>query len=209
MSYSCVLCNKNYKTYQSIWNHNKRFHSDMIIHITNKVKKFSCNKCNKSFTRKDNMKHHMENICKKPAQLDKVEKMQCEILELKEKLKEVNIIKNISESNNTVNIKINNNGIIYFIQPSELVGTNRFKIGCSKNPSLDRCNKGYRKGSRYICIMECASPELLEKNIKNEFNKQYKLIAGTEYFEGDESIMLQNFIEIINKFKSKNNKDLS
>ena len=57
--------------------------------------------------------------------------------------------------------------------------------------------------------MECASPELLEHNIKNEFNKQFKLIAGTEYFEGDESIMLQNFIEIINKFKSKNNKDLS
>ena len=208
MSFSCTPCNKIYKTYQSIWNHNKRFHSDMIIHITEKVRNFSCNKCKKTFTRNDSLKLHINNTCKKKNELDKIEKMQCEILELKEKLKEVNIIKKTSESNNTVS-QINNCGIIYFIQPSELVGTNRFKIGCSKNPSLDRCNKGYRKGSRYICIMECTSPELLEHNIKNEFNKQFKLIAGTEYFEGDESIMLQNFIEIINKFKSKNNKDLS
>ena len=120
MSYSCVLCNKNYKTYQSIWNHNKRFHSDMIIHITNKVKKFSCNKCNKSFTRKDNMKHHMENICKKPAQLDKVEKMELEILELKKELKEVKSHHKIAETNNTVNGTLNNgtiNNIIYINKP--------------------------------------------------------------------------------------------
>lgn len=36
-------------------------------------------------------------------------------------------------------------GIIYFIQPAEIVGTNRYKIGCSKNPDLNRCNKGYKK----------------------------------------------------------------
>lgn len=31
-----------------------------------------------------------------------------------------------------------NKGIIYLIQPSELVGTNRYKIGCSTKTSLDR-----------------------------------------------------------------------
>ena len=46
-------------------------------------------------------------------------------------------------------------GIIYFIQPAELVGTNRYKIGCSKNANLDRCKKGYKKETRFICIMEC------------------------------------------------------
>ena len=54
-------------------------------------------------------------------------------------------------------------GIIYFIQPSELVGTGRYKIGCSKSPDLDRCKNGYKKGSRYICIMECINPILLER----------------------------------------------
>ncbi len=38
-----------------------------------------------------------------------------------------------------------NKGIIYLIQPCELVGTSRYKIGCSRNPNLDRCKNGYKK----------------------------------------------------------------
>jgi hypothetical protein len=51
-----------------------------------------------------------------------------------------------------------NKGIIYFIQPSELINTNRYKIGCSTNCDLVRCKTGYKKGSRYLCIMECYNP---------------------------------------------------
>ena len=91
-------------------------------------------------------------------------------------------------------------GMIYFIQPCELVGTNRYKIGCSKIPDLKRCNYGYRKGSRYICIMECNNPLGLEKNIKDEFNKLFTLIAGDEYFEGDETIMKRVFLKIIEEY---------
>ena len=91
-------------------------------------------------------------------------------------------------------------GIIYFIQPSELVGTNRYKIGCSRSPDLDRCKNGYRKGSRYIFIMECIDPLVLEKNIKDEFNKLFKLIAGNEYFEGDEAIMKKSFLKIFEDY---------
>jgi len=57
------------------------------------------------------MKHHMENICKKPAQLDKVEKMELENLELKKELKEVKSHHKVTETNNTVNGT--NNNIIY------------------------------------------------------------------------------------------------
>lgn len=88
-------------------------------------------------------------------------------------------------------------GIIYFIQPAELVNTNKFKIGCSLTPTLDRCNKGYKKGSRYITIMECYNPLELEKKIKDEFNNNFKLIAGNEFFEGDENIMLDLFLNIV------------
>jgi len=91
-------------------------------------------------------------------------------------------------------------GIIYLIQPVELVGTNRYKIGCSNTPDLKRCNYGYKKGSRYICIMECNNPLELEKKIKDEFNKLFKLIGGREYFEGDETIMKQTFLKIIKKY---------
>jgi hypothetical protein len=96
-------------------------------------------------------------------------------------------------------------GILYLIQPCELVGTNRYKIGCSKSPNLDRCKNGYNKGSRFICIMECDNPLVLEKNIKEKFNKLFKLISGTEYFGGDEKDMLKEFIEIINLYEKSNN----
>ena len=38
------------------------------------------------------------------------------------------------------------NGIIYLIQPKELLKTCRYKIGCSKKHSLDRCKNGYKSG---------------------------------------------------------------
>jgi hypothetical protein len=59
-----------------------------------------------------------------------------------------------------------NRGIIYLIQPTELIGTYRYKIGCSENTELDRVKKGYKKGTRYIFIMECHDPFILEKQIK-------------------------------------------
>ena len=30
-SHSCKLCNKNYKSYKSLWNHNKKFHNDSVV----------------------------------------------------------------------------------------------------------------------------------------------------------------------------------
>ena len=92
-----------------------------------------------------------------------------------------------------------NKGIIYLVQPAELVGTTRYKIGCSSKNTLERCNKGYKKGTRYLCIMECVNPFKLENHIKIIFNIHFKLIAGTEYFDGNEKKIRTKFIEIINK----------
>jgi len=88
-------------------------------------------------------------------------------------------------------------GIIYFIQPCSHVGTDRFKIGCSKNPDLDRFNK-YHKGTRFIFIMECNNPLVLGKKIKNEFNESpdINLIAGGKYYQGDENIMKKTFLHL-------------
>lgn len=89
------------------------------------------------------------------------------------------------------------NGIIYFIQPCELVGTNRYKIGCSNDTNLGRFRSGYKKGTRFLCIMECNNPFVLEKAIKQHFCKKFKLIGGREYFEGDINLMRMDFIEIV------------
>lgn len=98
-------------------------------------------------------------------------------------------------------------GIIYLIQPAELVGTKRYKIGCSKKSTLDRVKKGYKKGTRYLHIAECEEPHKIESSIKTIFNDKFKLIAGHEYYEGDESDIKQEFINIINNQNNKNDND--
>jgi hypothetical protein len=89
-----------------------------------------------------------------------------------------------------------NIGIVYFIQPAELIGTNHYKVGFSRNTKLERLISGYKNGSRYIIILECNEPYMLEMTIKKEFKKKFILIAGTEYFKGDEEIMAQEFIKL-------------
>lgn len=86
-------------------------------------------------------------------------------------------------------------GIVYLIQPCELIGTNRFKIGCSSSSTIDRI-KNYKKGTLCLQICECDKPFKLEKIIKEEFNNKFKRIAGNEYFEGDKEEMKTLFINI-------------
>ena len=43
MTYNCELCKINYKSYQSLWNHNNKFHNNIL-------KKYKCSKCNKKLT---------------------------------------------------------------------------------------------------------------------------------------------------------------
>tara|TARA_R110002153_G_C13259053_1_gene492279 strand:- start:13 stop:906 length:894 start_codon:yes stop_codon:yes gene_type:complete len=109
-----------------------------------------------------------------------------------------------------------NSGIIYLVQPAELVGTMRFKVGMSKSPTLDRVKNGYRNGTRYLFIMEIKGLDTLktmESQIKQIFKKEFKLIAGTEYFEGDENSIKTRFIKRVLvgrnsiQFKEINNPD--
>ena len=87
-------------------------------------------------------------------------------------------------------------GIIYLVQPAVLIGTNRFKIGCSSKSDLSRVSNGYRKGTRYLHIMECDDPFAVESVLKEEFNSKFNLIAGTEFFEGDEITIKRLFYKI-------------
>ncbi len=93
----------------------------------------------------------------------------------------------------------NNKGIVYLIQPVELVKGQRFKIGCSKTPDLSRCKNGYNNGSRYICIMECYDPISVENELKQSFKQKFSLIGGYEYFEGEELQMRDEFYNVVKK----------
>jgi hypothetical protein len=93
-------------------------------------------------------------------------------------------------------------GIVYLIQPEELLLTNRYKIGCSGKNNLSRLS-GYKKNSRCLCVVECIYPYALENKIKEEFNKKHKLIAGKEFFEGVENELFNDFIYIVQEYNNE------
>ena len=190
MSYSCDQCNKNYKTYQSIWNHNKKFHNNQNIQITTKERKYMCIKCNKLFTRKDNMKNHMNNICKKNNELDKVEQMTLEIIELKNELKEIKTgtktDSKIVEINNINNGIINNN-IIYINEPSSFESEDsKSRMLLNNLPSGKIVNEPYpakldKLNSSSMMMNEPGTENLLEltkDEIKEIFNKDITCILS-------------------------------
>ena len=94
----------------------------------------------------------------------------------------------------------NEKGTIYLIQPAELVGTERYKIGCSAKNDLERCKKGYKKGTRFMDIRECDDPFAVEREVKTNFNNKFNLVAGKEYFEGNEADIKKEFNYIVSKF---------
>lgn len=115
MLYNCEICNKNYKSYQSLWNHNKIKHSNLCLKISNKECKFICNLCNKKFTRNDNLKYHKNNTCKiKNNETNKINILENKIEQLENKINNIsnNILNNFNNNinNGIVNIYINKTG---------------------------------------------------------------------------------------------------
>lgn len=93
-------------------------------------------------------------------------------------------------------------GILYLVQPAILLNTDRYKIGRSSKGDLSRV-RSYGNKTRYLCIMEIDNDIYVERLLINHFNKKYKLIAGHEYFEGDENSMLNTFIDVVMAYKNK------
>jgi len=163
----------------------------------NNSTQFNCKYCSKILSSKFNLKRHFKTCDKTNSVLDTLNN---------------NLLNQLATPNtefiiNPLNTNINNNfgistvseltlppkGIVYFIQPVELIGTGRYKIGHSSKTTLERCNTGYKKGSRYINIQECFEPFKLETKLKLEFKNKFTLIGGTEYFAGNEQQMKKLF----------------
>jgi len=54
-------------------------------------------------------------------------------------------------------------GIVYLIQPTQLIGTDNYKIGYSSKSNIDRVKHGYKKGTRYLLVLECNNAFKIEK----------------------------------------------
>jgi hypothetical protein len=115
-TYRCNICNKYYKTRQSLWNHNNRYHKDDNNHISDRndydvnfnlnsvhfdnhldnhnddlSKIYKCKKCKKEFNNYQNRWRHEKN-CKKDISIDEKELLKNTIIKQTE---ELNLIKSL------------------------------------------------------------------------------------------------------------------
>ena len=107
MVYTCKLCDKEYKTYQTLWKHNKIFHTNIckpmsndvntvsslcqMVSNNNKGKQINCELCNKIFNTRQAKSFHKKKCVvnsnkDKDIELEKVKLMVAkeETLRLKE-----------------------------------------------------------------------------------------------------------------------------
>jgi transcription elongation factor Elf1 len=88
-NFICKNCNKNYSSYKSLWNHNKKFHINLtindnqmlpicqsiistwqpivypskpIIHLNQLTKNIKCGICNKEFNTRQAKSKHKKNV---------------------------------------------------------------------------------------------------------------------------------------------------
>jgi hypothetical protein len=117
MEYICTICEKEYKTYQSLWNHNDRYHKNNSDKISTKYTKNPqnniCPFCDKIlFNHKSRWRH--EKICKVKKEYESKNKKSDERIKMLEKeiekLKSGN--KKIITNNNSNTTNNNNNGTI-------------------------------------------------------------------------------------------------
>jgi hypothetical protein len=214
MEYKCELCNKEYKSYQSLWNHNKKFHEKNVKNVINNVKNvnntlksLTCEICNKVFNNRPAKSIHKK-TCNKS-----------EIIELKEEINELKKIINNKQINNkeinngTIN---NNNGTI--INNIKVSLGNENIDDLSKKDQLKILNSGYMSLIKIIELLNL-NPDLpqynniLVTNLKDKFckiyddnTKKYKTVNKKEMAENIISVRTNNLKEIYNKYNNKNNK---
>ena len=210
VKYMCSICNKEFTTNYGLKKHiNKKI--PCVIKNAEQKGRFQCNGCNHNFSSNQMLQVHILNTCQiiKNKEKKYIENatMQTQIDNLTNTVNELKLALNAQKTEIIYVPKIIENtdittGIVYLIQPEELLKTNRYKIGCSTKSDLSRIT-AYKKNSRYLYIAECINPYILETNIKNTFNNKYTLIAGKEYFEGDEKNIVNDFVKIVNDYNNE------
>lgn len=127
-------------------------------------KKIVCEYCDKEFNYKSSKSMHISGLlCDKLPKsiMDKIHKKQ-KGKQRKKKIKR----KDEKEEKKTVisqNISDSNLGILYLVQPGELIGTDRYKIGYSNSCSLKRV-LSYKKGTLYLSIKQLIIQKKLKLN---------------------------------------------
>ena len=88
-------------------------------------------------------------------------------------------------------------GVVYLIQPADLVGTDLYEIGCSENKFLEGYKKCYKQGTRFISKCECNDPFAVKDVVRTYFITKFNLLEDKDYFEGNEADIIKAFNDIV------------
>ena len=195
MDYKCKFCNKDYKSYQSLWNHTKKFHS----HTDEKNVKYSKNN-NIKITKQKNGKYNCCN-CKEQfinlIELDHHIKTKC-----KPDIRHNNIFKFKTDTFGKNKYPNDKGGDIYIIQ-TEFNLKNYYKIGITTN--LYKRLADYRCGAVLEPRVHCYFPI---KNIKDSDKiLQQKLIKYNIKREIYKIDNLDDVIKIIKNIQKQMNSE--
>ena len=191
--YKCYNCNKNYKSYKTLWNHNNQFHKDEQIIKNNEYK---CKNCDIIFDTKHKKYHHQKNCNNKPEteiynpEQEQHEKQQ----EQHQPENNINNINNVTTMNGNINNSIVN-------KPSIVINN-------YKNDNLDYISDAFKLRlfknleSGKIKDMEIPIPKLIENvkfNVNHKENNNVKLTSDRSKI---------GFFYDENKWKAVNKDDL-
>ena len=227
MKLICQYCNKEFASYASRCNHIKKFHvakseiSSKIPtivtqnHSNNEIKseksKIICEFCNKSFSRKDNVKRHQLKCEKKENVLLLVKKLENEVNILKSKTINKKVLTNTNNTltNNNSHNKTTINGNVnqYYIAPTGKEDTQFtiseikeiFKDGfsmCNKQIELKNLNPK-REENHSFCAINRDGGNILtcntdDNNIKHERKKYFLEEVISNSIKDTEILYLKN-----------------
>ena len=193
--YECKICNKSYASYQSLWIHNKKFHTIVVLKTSrtsektsetseNILKKnYNCRKCNKVFHNIKTRWSH-EKICNFNTVLIK-----------KNQILKTDIVK-INDQSNTIvkmNKSPNNNSIIQnniFIQNP--INDNTITFNDKKIKYFSYKDQLYFKAKD---IMQIIGYEDTKQFIRNNIDDKHKIILKNFINNNQVDYELKNFLE--------------
>ena len=193
--FSCIFCNKSYKTKYTFLRHLNKKHKKKSSHLLNPQKNdLECEYCNKVFTRKDNLNRHIKNYCKKARTAN-------------------NIINNTTNNINTTNNTINNNCNNTYNITINNFGKESLESISDKDifKCVNKCYNGIPALFKLIHIDTPENQNLYLTNIKNPYIYIYndnkwilnELREILDYIQKEKKGMIEEYMEKNNnKFKT-------
>lgn len=129
MEYNCKSCKKEYSSYQSLWIHNKKYHSVLIPHNSSITKTHKCKNCAKILSRIDNLHRHEKKCNKKTEELQQthIQKLETKIEQLEKNINNDNIHKPETINNQLINIIMNKNKAIEELKNLQDITPNNYE----------------------------------------------------------------------------------